>query len=325
VPILSLRPPTPTGSGHVAVDTRFNDTRRLDFRSLTGDVLSWTDTSWIARDGVEGLHMPPREVVRGQVPGLTGSLLQEVREVERTVTLPVFVGSDDGHTAHLDQLARLEAFLDVTGVDYQAESGTFDLVATSASGVRSLRCVYLEGWEGAEGSDASGSWWASFGLRLLAVDPYWHGTPWSTATLRIPAPLGWMSWADGTYTTAWPGEISLARVIGSDIPVDVQGNAPSWVALEVVGPCSSFRVQTSSGLDVSLVGGLTAGETMAVNTDPRARDVTFNGVRDWARVAPGDRWEPMLPGAPSVTLTMANATAASSARLFGESLYKRAW
>jgi hypothetical protein len=95
--------------------------------------------------------------------------------------------------------------------------------------------------------------------------------------------------------------------------------------MEVVGPCSSFRAQTSSGLDVSLVGGLAAGETMLVNTDPRGRDVTFNGVRDWGRVAPGDRWEPMLPGSPSVTLTMANATAASSARLFGESLYKRAW
>jgi hypothetical protein len=78
-------------------------------------------------------------------------------------------------------------------------------------------------------------------------------------------------------------------------------------------------------LDVSLVGGLAAGETMRVVTDPRGRDVTFNGARDWSRVAPGDRWEPMLPGRSTVTLTMADATEASSARLFGESLFKRAW
>jgi hypothetical protein len=165
VPILARAGATvPTGTGHVAPDPRFNDTRRLDFRSLAGDVLTFDSASWIPRAGIEGLHMPPREVVRGQVPGLTGSLLTEIRDVERLVSFPVFVGSDDGHRAHLDQLARLQSFLDFTGVDYAAAGGTFDLVATSASGVRSLRCAYLEGMEGSEGVD-SGVWWASFGLR----------------------------------------------------------------------------------------------------------------------------------------------------------------
>jgi len=274
--------------------------------------------------GIEGLHMPPREVVRGSVPGLTGSLLTEIRDVERTVTFPVFVGSDDGHRAHLEQLARLEAFLDFTGIDYASAGGTFDLVATSASGTRSLRCVYLEGMEGGEGTDF-GVWWASFGLRLLAVDPYWHGTPWSTQTLRVPGPIGWLSAADGSYTVAWPGGITNSLVIGANMPVEVTGTAPSWASIEVVGPATTFRARTSSGLDVTLVGGLAAGETVRVDTDPRNRDVTFNGTRDWSRVAPGDRWEPMLPGTSSVTLTMADATDASSARLFGESLFKRAW
>lgn len=311
-------------SNPVPVDARFTDSRRLDFRSLTGDVLAWNTDAWIPMAGIEGLHMPPREVVRGQVPGLTGSLLQEIRDVERTVTFPVFVGSDDGHRTHLEQLARLESFLDFTGVDYTAAGGTFDLVATSSSGVRSLRCVYLEGMEGAEGTDF-GVWWASFGLRLLAVDPYWHGTPWSTRTLRIPGPLGWLSASDGTYTVTWPGGITNSLVIGAGMPVDVTGTAPSWATIEVVGPATTFRAQTSSGLNVALVGGLSAGETMLVVTDPRGRDVTFNGTRDWARVAPGDKWEPMDPGRSTVTLTMADATEASSARLFGESLFKRAW
>jgi hypothetical protein len=152
VPILARAGATvPTGTGHVTPDPRFNDTRRLDFRSLTGDTLTFDTASWIPRAGIEGLHMPPREVVRGQVPGLTGSLLTEIRDVERLVSFPVFVGSDDGHRAHLDQLARLQSFLDFTGVDYAAAGGTFDLVATSASGVRALRCVYLEGMEGSEG------------------------------------------------------------------------------------------------------------------------------------------------------------------------------
>jgi hypothetical protein len=283
VPILARAGATvPTGTGHVTPDPRFNDTRRLDFRSLTGDTLAFDTASWIPRTGIEGLHMPPREVVRGQVPGLTGSLLTEIRDVERLVSFPVFVGSDDGHRAH------------------------------------------LEGMEGSEGVD-SGVWWASFGLRLLAVDPYWHGEAWSTRTLRVPGPLGWLSAANGTYTAPWPGGITNSLVIGANMPVDVTGDAPSWAAAEVVGPATTFRAQTSSGLDVSLVGGLAAGETLRVVTDPRGRDVTFNGVRDWSRVAPGDRWEPMLPGRSSVTLTMADATEASSARLFGESLFKRAW
>jgi hypothetical protein len=325
VPILARAGATvPTTTGHVEPDPRFNDTRRLDFRSLSGDVLAWDSPSWIPRTGIEGLHMPPREVVRGQVPGLTGSLLTEIRDVERLVSFPVFVGSDDGHRAHLDQLARLQSFLDFTGVDYAAAGGTFDLVATSASGVRSLRCAYLEGMEGSEGVD-SGVWWASFGLRLLAVDPYWHGEAWSTRTLRVPGPLGWLSAANGTYTATWPGGITNSLVIGAGMPVDVTGDAPPWPTIEVAGPATTFRAQTSSGLDVLLVGGLAAGETLRVVTDPRGRDVTFNGVRDWSRVAPGDRWEPMRPGRSTVTLTMADATEASSARLFGESLFKRAW
>jgi hypothetical protein len=86
VPILARAGATvPTGTGHVEPDPRFNDTRRLDFRSLTGDVLTFDTTSWIPRTGIEGLHMPPREVIRGQVPGLTGSLLTEIRDVERLV------------------------------------------------------------------------------------------------------------------------------------------------------------------------------------------------------------------------------------------------
>jgi hypothetical protein len=324
VPILAQPGTTvPGATGHVTLDRRFIDTRRLDFRTLAGDTLAWDTPSWIPRTGIEGLHMPPREVIRGQVPGLTGSVLQEIRDVERPVSFPVFVGSDDGHTAHLAQLARLQAFLDFTGVDYAAAGGTFDLVATSASGERSLRCVYLEGMEGSEGVD-SGVWWASFGLRLLAVDPYWHGAGWSTSTLRIPAPVGWMSASDGSYTTVWPGGITNSLVIGANMPVTVGGDAPSWASIEVVGPATTFRAQ-AGGLDVSLVGGLAVGETMLVDTDPRSRDVTFNGVRDWGRVAPGDRWEPMAPGRSTVTLTMADATAASSARLFGESLFKRAW
>jgi len=109
------------------------------------------------------------------------------------------------------------------------------------------------------------------------------------------------------------------------MPVTVGGDAPPWATIEVVGPATTFRARTSSGLDVSLVGGLAVGETMVVSTDPRNRDVTFNGVRDWGRVAPGDRWEPMKPGLSTVTLTMADATDTSSARLFGESLFKRAW
>jgi hypothetical protein len=320
VPILASSPVV-----NRPVDTRFNDSRRLEFRSLSGDVLQWVGPSWVALEGLEGLHMPPREVVRDQMPGVTGSLLREVRELERVVSLPVFIESDAGHADHLAQLARLQAFFDGAGVDYAAEGGTFDLVAVSSKGERALRCVYLEGMEGSEGGIGSGASWASFGLRLLAVDPYWHGTAWSTGTLRIPSAVGWMSASNGSYTTTWPGRLTASLAISNSMSVKVGGDAPSCPTIEVVGPADGFRATTTRGLNVSLVGGLAAGETMLVTTDPRQRDVTFNGVRDWSRVAPGDLWEPLLPGTASVSLTMAGATDVSSARLFGESLHKRAW
>lgn len=321
MPILvrpSIAPPQP-------VDTRFNDSRTLDFRTLAGDVLELSSRSWIVQEGVTGLHMPPREVVRMQMPGMAGSILQEVRELERPVGLPLIIVSDEGHADHLQQLSQLQGFLDDSTVDYAAQGGTFDLVANSVSGERFLRCTYLEGMEGVEGGDDSGAWFASYGLKLLAVDPYWHGDPWSTPTVFAPAPVGWMSAADGSYTTVWPGALSSSLALGANMPVMVGGDTPSWATIEAFGPCDALTVTTQAGLAISIPGGLGTDEHLLITTDPRHRDVTFNGSRDWSRVAPGDRWQPFKPGTSTVSLNLTNTTASTSARLYGDSLFKRAW
>lgn len=320
MPILVVEAAPPT----FPVDMSLVDTRTLDFRRLDGEVLGLSSRSWVAMAGVTGLHMPPRDVVREQVPGMAGSVLREIRELERPVDLPLFLGSDEGHQAHLRQLSLLQEFLDDTSVDYAAQNGTFDLVVNSASGERYLRCVYVEGMEGSEGVD-SGVWWASYGLRLLAVDPYWHGEAWSTGTVLPPDPVGYLSAADGSYTTSWPGALTSSQAIGPATPVHVGGGVPSWSVIEATGPAAAFRARTASGLDVSIPAGLADGESVRIVTDPRQRDVTFDGVRDWSRVAAGDRWEPLPPGDTTVALTVSGVGPGTAAVMHGESLFKRAW
>ena len=60
-------------------------------------------------------------------------------------------------------------------------------------------------------------------------------------------------------------------------------------------------------------------------TDPLARDAQFDGVRDWTRLAAARKFSRLQPGVRPVTIAMAGASSASSARVWGPSLYRRPW
>jgi hypothetical protein len=278
------------------------ETRRLQLRRLDGtDVLPFTGGEFYAMPQITGLNLPPRELVREEMPGMDGSRLLEARTKEREVSLPLWLSSSSSHLQYLDRRDDLAEALGYFDTDLELHEGTFDLVAMSARGTRFLRCAYLDGWEGNQAWENAGVRWESMALKLLAVRPFWRGARWSTPAIYTPRGSSWFG--------HFPGELGSGRVLGKNIPVDVLGNAPSWAQVDLRGPATSVTVTAGSGLSVSIPAGLAAGELCRIVSDPRGRTVTFGGVRNWARVGPVTRWQPLRVGRQTINIEIAGSIA----------------
>lgn len=297
------------------------DDRRLEFESLDGvDLISWSGGEWIVRSGISGLDVPPRNVIRDTVPGLPGSRLIEIRDLEREVFLPVTTRPDDrDYRSNLKQLAMLRSFMDYRTSDYTAADGTFDLVAYSDSGRRTLRCTYLEGLEGDYGADVMFSSWRMLGITLLAVDPYWHGEQWSTPVVGLPTPQPFLS----NDPAAHPWGLAPSVALGTGMPVTVTGDVPSPAMIELIGPSTSTRISSPGGLDVT-IGAVADGQVVTVNTG-RRKQVLLDGVPAWTLLGDSPQWRPLPPGDTTVSIQILGASPATRARVYGTALWESAW
>jgi hypothetical protein len=323
MPILAtILPPgegEPGGPG-VPVPVPLDD-RRLEFRSLNGtDTIEWTGSEWIIQSGIQGLDVPPRDLVTEQVPGMDGARLREIRTGARTVVLPFFVYGDDGvGLTHRAQLARLRRFIDYRDRDYAGAEGTFDLVAVGLGGERLLRCTYVDGMEGVAGiSSGSGPHWSTFDAKLLAVQPYWRGQQWSTPTVVT----GTGASAFLSNSLLFPRQISGSVALGENMHVNVGGDVPSPPMIELDGPFSTVTITSPQGLNIS-VGAVASGRLL-IETGRRRR-VTLDGVPAWQLVGDSPRWQPLPPGEATISIVATGATSSTAARVFGTSLWETAW
>jgi hypothetical protein len=307
----------------VPVAFQITDLRRLDFQSIDGsDVLQWDGDEYIIQSGITGLGIPPRDVITETVPGLEGGRIRDIRTGPRTVTLPFVVVSNDYLAAsHQAQMAHLRSFVDYRTNDYVGDEGTFDLVATSEAGQRLLRCVYLEGMEGVEGvASGNGSFLSTFDAKLLAVQPYWRGQEWSTPIVSVSTGSMFLS---NDPANGFPRAISASVALGAGMPVIVGGDVPSPAVIELTGPSTATSITSPQGLNVQ-IGALTAGQQLIIDTG-RSRRVLLDGVSRWDLVGDSPQWRPLPPGNATISVVVNNATAATSARVYGTSLWETAW
>jgi hypothetical protein len=247
---------------------------------------------------------------------MAGARLKEIRTLEREIFLPLFIENPSAHASYLDDLDQLAGLFNYRTVDYAANDGTLNLVATSVRGERRLRCAYTEGMTG-YGTDNQGSTWASFGLKFLCVQPYWYGTPWTTGVLKQHAD-------EPDFFSEFPPLLSSALTIGADIPVTVSGDVESWMTVDLVGPATSVTISGEGNL-VSIPAGLGAGATAKIVTDPRGRTALFDGVVDWTRIGPATTWRPLQPGSRSISILVTGIASQTQAAISGPTLYERPW
>lgn len=294
---------------------------RIDFRSLDGSEWIQCDGSeWINQARLYGVDSPPREVVRDRVPGLPGSRLRQINDLEREVIVPLMVRPQSRTCrAVREALARLRRAADYRRVDYAAAEGHMDLVATSGSGVvRTLRVSLLEGMEGTY--EGRGPGWAVFALRFVAHDPYWHGEDWTTPVVRIPESDPFLS---TNPAHVWPRRLSPSVALGADMPVEVKGDIPSAPSVEIVGAASSTLITSSTGLHVA-VGAIPSGQTFRLATY-RTVSATLQGAQAWDLLGSAPVWMPLMPGDATISVVAQDATPSTAARVYGPSLYEAAF
>lgn len=298
----------------------FEESRFLSFRSLDGvDLIPFTGDEFIARWGITGLDMPPLNVVEQEYPGEDGAQVDDITVSSRLWGIPLWIGSNSGHRDFLAKRERVQDLFDHHRVDYRTHGGTFDIVASSIRGERSLRSTYVGGWEGDWQQGTSGSYFETVPLTGRASRPYWTGERWSTPQIRRPAGLPGLG--------AFPLSLSPSRTLGADITVTVAGKAKSYARIDLMGPAPFVEI-TGPGLYVLIPDGLAAGESAVIDTYPPLRatqGALFNGVVDWSRIAPRRQFAPVAPGDNTFNLDLGVAGVDAWATVSGPTLWNAPW
>lgn len=300
---------------------------------------------WTHMPGSSGLEMPPFTVARGNIPGVAGRVLQDVRAEERPVFLPLFVGTGTGtHVEHLERMDALRSIVDPL-------TGMFRIVGVTERTERELTVVYTGGLEGDDAADRNGLIWNKVGLTAIACDPWAHDRAdrvleFQSATVGAPF-LGVVGGTDAP----WPGALASSLVVGEGMGIRITSEVPVFPTLDLVGPMDSFTgtlspVVTAEDGTSTFVGspswsvdiptGVPAGSTLRLVTDPRVRSVRlgvgdpattpgWTGVRAAGQVARGSTLRPFYPGLNVLDVSAPGGTEDTRVRLSWREAFRSLW
>jgi hypothetical protein len=143
-------------------------------------------------------------------------------------------------------------------------------VATPNSGSRSLACRFVDDGQHAFEVDPVLQGWASYGVSLVADDPFWRGSP-----VR-------RTWAQSAETDFYGGgtapvfNISSGSQLGS-ATMSNPGSVEAWPVWTIRGPLTSVTVGVD-GRTVAWNVALVEGDILVIDTDPTVQSAWLNGV-----------------------------------------------
>lgn len=162
------------------------------------DGLEWDLTDpgsgvFLRGEGVEGLNMPTHQAWVGASPATHGQYYRGHVVEPRPVFWPVHVYSDAGS---VEWLERDRAFWRSM---HPGKHGKWSV--TTTGGTRSLSCRFVDDGRHAFPMDPMFRGWASYGVSLIADNPFWTGEPvrrtWAQSTAQ-----GFYNTVPVTFTVA---------------------------------------------------------------------------------------------------------------------------
>lgn len=295
------------------------DSRRLWLESWDGQVvlpvpLDDYPHPLVGQRGFLGLGVNPTDISTAGTPGVAGSRVVDVIQVERPVALPLAFLADD----QADLWATVQAVRDLTDpARSMTADGNFRIVCASSSGTRQLSLVYRSGLEG-EDSEESGT--DTMVLDCVAPMPYAADRFDQTSTFRLAADTA--PFLGGIW-----GEVYLisSTVAADATPVQMESSVPVYPVIEITGPADSVLITAESGLRIDVPAGVPAESTLRIVTDPRAKSIRLDGVLAAGMLARGSRLEPFGLGTTLVDVDAPGATADTLLRLTWRGLHRSLW
>lgn len=283
------------------------------------------ESGWTHLPGATGLEMPPFDIVTSQVPGVYGSVLEDVLVEERPIFIPMDAASPDyRRVTHQAMLSEIQELVDPL-------RGEFRVVC----GERHLKVIYTDGLEGAFGVNEFGLYWRKFGLKALACQPF--------AESREPRSVEFQIDVTGKAFLGAPWgtqQLTSSAVISNDMKVQVGSEVPVHPTVELVGPMDSFTgtVNGPGGRlwKVSVPEGVPTGSTLRLVTDPRARsirmgpgdpskDPSWTGELAAGLVQRGSSLSPFYPGQNLMSVAAPGGTADTRIRIRWIDLHRSLW
>jgi hypothetical protein len=281
-------------------------------------VVPFDNAPVVLRAGFLGLDDAPDDVVTSTSPGVDGSFLEELRTLPRAFALPLSIVARTQAEAWAAK-AALKAVMRPRGV--QTFEGTFRLVCSSSTGTRELTAVYRSGLEG---DDTGVPQFDRMVVNCEALDPFARDRTERVVEFTLGDSTG--SMVSATPATAGPRQLGSSVVIGDAMPIDIVSGIPVWPRIDFVGPFSPLTVTASTGMSISVPGGVPAGQTLTIITDPRNKSIRLDGALAAGMVARGSKvGAPFLPGLNHLSVAATGATSASRIVLSWRGGWRSLW
>lgn len=249
---------------------------------------------FLTAGGVEGLNMPPHQAWTGSSPAVHGQYYRGHVVEPRPVFWPLHVYSDTSSAEFQAADRALWKSL------HPGRHGTWS-VSTAGSGTRYLSCRFVDDGQHAFTADPAKRGWASYGVSLIADNPFWEGLP----VVRVWAQSDRLDFFGGG--TAPSFNISSGSQLATATMTN-EGDLEAWPVWTVFGPCTSVTVGVD-GRTVQWNVALTADDILVIDTDPTVQCAWRNGVDVTAQLGSAD-FAPIPAGEDrQLSLTMAGAGA----------------
>lgn len=300
------------------------DSRRLWLESWDRNVvlpvpLDALPAEIVGQRGFLGLGVAPTDLATTGTPGVAGSRVVDVVQVERPVALPLaFLGDSQA-----DLWATVQKVRDLTDPTRgMTPEGNFRLVCASSSGTRQLSLAYRSGLEGQDleyaGADRAV-------IDAVAPMPYAEDREDMAKDFRLA--VGSMPFLSPPGTDNPWGTLQLApsSVAGADTPFEMFSDVPPYVTLSLTGPADSVLIEGENGLLIDVPDGIPGGSTLRIVTDPRYKSIRLDGAPAAGMLARGSRTPPFSLGTTLVSVSAPGATSDTLLRLTWRGLHRSLW
>lgn len=276
-------------------------------------------TPFTLLEGVEGFGLPELDYKTVEHPGGVGSVLQGTRVKEREIYLPLHIQG-----ANQDEVMRHWAALQ--RMVHPGGGGCILEITPENKDSRRIEVLYKDGLQGNFGSTYR-KFWYTFGLKLVALSPYWMGWAevfvWRTQTNSKP----FISGGEQVKTHKFFPVILDASAVATGKRVIIYSDRPVSPVWSVHGPITDLKIQDGDNNMLGFSGTIAPGDSLTIDTGTYGMSYVRGGQIQpaddslYARLGDGSEMFQLPPGESSIRVSGSGMTNASRIELSYIPLY----